>query len=80
MTHLPKERDEEDEMRMGRREYDELQVVDTTNVLTKEELQELKRLASLSKTARVFVIAAMAIVSMIGFPVVIEWFHKHVSW
>ena len=71
---------EEDDMRLGRRDYDGLQVIDTENLLTKDELQELKRLASLSRTARIFVIAAMALVSMVGFPAIIEWFHKHVSW
>jgi len=76
MTHL----NEEDEMRMGRREYDELQVVDTTNVLTKEELQELKRLASLSKTARFFVLGLMAIVSLVGLPAIISLIQKHFTW
>lgn len=75
MTQLSS--DEEDEMKLGRRTYDELQVVDTANVLTKEELHELKRLAQLSRSTRIVVAVLFAVVSTLGIPSVMEWFHKH---
>ena len=64
----------------GRREYDELELVDTTNRLTLEELQELKRLANLSKISRIFVIAILAIVSTLGLSSIVEWFGAHFKW
>lgn len=66
--------------KLGRRDYDELEVVDVTNKLTTEELAELKRLASLSKTSRMFVIAVIAIVSTLGLPTIIDWFGRHIKW
>ena len=73
MTHA----NEEDEVKLGRRDYDELQIVDTTNILTVDELQELKRLAQLSRSTRVVVAILFAVVSTLGVPYIFDWFHKH---
>jgi hypothetical protein len=50
-----------------------LRVLDTSNVLTKEELAELKWLAGLSKSTRAFVCVLFGIVAAIGFPTIWEW-------
>lgn len=51
-----------------------LKIIDTSESLTKEELQELKKLAALSKSARVFMSIIFAIVVFIGFDKLLEWF------
>lgn len=51
-----------------------LKIIDTSESLTKEELQELKKLAALSKAARVFMSIIFAIVVFIGFDKLFEWF------
>ena len=53
---------------------DNLKIIDTSEGLTKEELQELKKLAALSKSARVFMSIIFAIVVFIGFDKLFEWF------
>lgn len=53
-----------------------LKVIDTSDVLTKEELRELKRLASLSKTAKVIVSVVFGAIALIGADHLLEWF-KH---
>lgn len=58
-------------------EEESLQVVDTSDVLTKEELLELKKLASLSKTTRTFFAFAMAIVALFGIDKIVEIVGKH---
>jgi hypothetical protein len=50
-----------------------LNVVDTKNCLTEEELQELKKLAHLSITTRWIVGVLFAIVAMTGAPSFIDW-------
>lgn len=59
-------------------EGENLRIVDTSDTLTIEELRELKKLASLSKTTRVVVGVAFAIVGVMGFPTVIEWLAKYI--
>lgn len=51
-----------------------LKIIDTSESLTKEELQELKKLAALSKSARVFMGIVFAIVVFVGFDKLFEWF------
>ncbi len=51
-----------------------LKIIDTSDSLTKEELQELKKLAALSKSARVFMSLVFAIVVFVGFDKLFEWF------
>jgi hypothetical protein len=51
-----------------------LKIIDTSESLTKEELQELKKLAALSKSARVFMSLVFAIVVFVGFDKLFEWF------
>jgi len=58
------------------RDDDSLKVVDTSDVLTKEELRELKRLASLSKTAKVIISVVFGIIALLGADHLLEWF-KH---
>jgi hypothetical protein len=64
----------------GRRDMDNLKVVNTDEALTLDELRELKRLAQLSKTSRTVAIAVMALVSIVGLPAIIQWAGKHVNW
>jgi hypothetical protein len=45
--------------------------------LTISELKELKRLASMSKTARFIMTLAIGIVSAIGIPVLLDFFKNH---
>ena len=51
-----------------------LKIIDTSGGLTKQELQELKKLAALSKSARVFMSIIFAIVVFVGFDKLFEWF------
>ena len=57
-----------------KREDDALKVIDTSNVLTKEELQELKKLASMSKLAKVAFSIIFSLIMLIGADHLIEWF------
>ena len=58
------------------RDDESLKIVDTSNVLTREELRELKRLASLSKTAKVIVSVIFGAIALLGADHLMEWF-KH---
>lgn len=51
-----------------------LEVVDTKEVLTKEELEELKKLAHASRIVKWVVITIFGLTSMIGFDKVIAFF------
>ena len=56
---------------------DNLEIVDTSDVLTKDELLELKRLASLSKTTRTFFVFAMALVAIFGIDRLVDFLQAH---
>lgn len=51
-----------------------LEVVDTKEVLTKEELEELKKLAHASRIVKWVVITIFGLTSMVGFDKVIAFF------
>jgi hypothetical protein len=51
-----------------------LEVLDTSEALTKEELKELKQLAQLSKSAKWIVAFGIAIVSLFGMDKIATWF------
>lgn len=51
-----------------------LEVVDTKEVLTKEELEELKKLAHASRIVKWVVITIFGLTSMIGFDKVVAFF------
>ena len=55
---------------------DSLRVIDTSNSLTKEELAELKKLAAMSKTAKMFFTVVFSIMMFVGVDHLIEWL-KH---
>lgn len=55
---------------------DSLRVIDTSNSLTKEELAELKKLAAMSKTAKIIFSVVFSIMMFVGVDHLIEWF-KH---
>lgn len=55
---------------------DSLRVIDTSNSLTKEELAELKKLAAMSKTAKVIFSVVFSIMMFVGVDHLIEWL-KH---
>ena len=51
-----------------------LRVIDTSNSLTKEELAELKKLAAMSKTAKLVFSIVFSIMMFVGADHLIEWF------
>ena len=53
-----------------------LRVIDTRNSLTREELAELKKLAAMSKTAKVIFSVVFSIMMFVGVDHLIEWL-KH---
>jgi hypothetical protein len=55
---------------------DDLKIIDTSQGLTKEELAELKRLAAMSKSAKVIVGVIFSLMMFVGFDQLVEWF-KH---
>lgn len=54
-----------------------LKIVDTENMLTVEEVQELKRIATASKFMRYIFTFFLAVFTVAGFPTVMNWFSKH---
>lgn len=58
-------------------EKESLEIVDTRNVLTVEELQELKRLVNMSKTARTVIAIVIGGVMLIGGDKLIELVQAH---
>jgi len=50
-----------------------LRVIDTRNSLTREELAELKKLAAMSKTAKVIFSVVFSIMMFVGADHLIEW-------
>ena len=50
-----------------------LKVIDTSNGLTREELAELKKLAAMSKTAKVIFSVVFSIMMFVGADHLIEW-------
>lgn len=58
-------------------EKDHLEVVDTSDRLTKDELKELKSLAQMSRTAKWFFAIAIGAISLFGMDKLAVWFgHK----
>jgi len=55
----------------------DLQLIDTEDALTVEELRELKKLASLSKTTRVVFGVIFGVLALTGIQPVLEWFTTH---
>lgn len=56
---------------------DNLKVIDTSQVLTVEELKELKKLAALSKTAKFVVSLVFSVLMFVGIDHLVEWLeHK----
>lgn len=58
-------------------EKNKLEVVDTQDVLTKEELTELKRLAHASRVVKWVVVTIFGLISMFGFDRVIAFITEH---
>jgi len=56
---------------------DSLRVIDTSNSLTKEELAELKKLAAMSKTAKIIFSVVFSIMMFVGVDHLIEWLKHH---
>jgi hypothetical protein len=53
-----------------------LKIIDTSNSLTREELAELKKLAAMSRSAKVIFGVVFSIMLFVGFDHLLEWF-KH---
>lgn len=51
---------------MNKSDREDLEIVDTDDKLTKEELKELKKLVALSKTTRAIFVLIMGIVAIFG--------------
>ena len=51
-----------------------LKVIDTSDGLTREELLELKKLAAMSKTAKLIFSVVFSIMLFVGADHLIEWF------
>lgn len=60
-------------------ESQKLLIVDTTRSLTLEEFTELKKLAGISKTTRLFLGLLFAFVTITGLPVIMTWLQSHTS-
>lgn len=56
-----------------------LKVVDTENMLTLDEVQELKRIATASKFVRYMFILLFGVLSVVGFPTAVNWVSKHIQ-
>lgn len=59
---------------------EELRIVDTSYILTREELVELKRLASLSKSAKLLLGMVFAVLTIFKVPDVLEWGLAHLQY
>ena len=59
---------------------EELRVVDTSYLLTREELVELKRLASLSKSAKLLLGMVFAVLTIFKVPDILEWGLTHLQY
>jgi len=59
---------------------EELRIVDTSYILTREELVELKRLASLSKSAKLLLGMVFAVLTIFKVPDVLEWGLSHLQY
>ena len=51
-----------------------LKIIDTSDGLTREELMELKKLAAMSKTAKLIFSVVFSIMMFVGADHLIEWF------
>lgn len=51
-----------------------LKIIDTSDGLTREELMELKKLAAMSKTAKLIFSVVFSIMLFVGADHLIEWF------
>jgi len=56
---------------------DSLRVIDTSNSLTREELAELKKLAAMSKTAKIIFSVVFSLMLFVGFDHLLEWVKAH---
>lgn len=55
------------------RDDDSLKIIDTSDGLTKEELAELKKLAAMSKSAKIIFSIVFSIMMFIGADHLLEW-------
>jgi len=55
-----------------------LEIIDTSENLTYEELAELKRIVALSKISKVLVGIILGIISLFGLPEIFNWLSKHI--
>lgn len=58
-------------------EKKDIELVDTTDVLTKDELRELKKLAQASKIVKWFVVTVFGVVSLFGVDKITAFFVEH---
>lgn len=58
-------------------EDDDLRVIDTSKLLTLDELKELKRLAAMSKSARFFFALVLGAISLFGIDKLMEIVANH---
>lgn len=58
-------------------EKKDIELVDTTDVLTKDELRELKKLAQASKIVKWLVVTVFGVVSLFGVDKITAFFVEH---
>ena len=58
-------------------EKKDIELVDTTDVLTKDELRELKKLAQASKIVKWLVVTVFGVVSLLGVDKITAFFVEH---
>jgi len=58
-------------------EKKDIELVDTTDVLTKDELKELKKLAQASKIVKWLVVTVFGVVSLLGVDRITAFFVEH---
>mgnify|MGYP006273039031 CR=1 FL=1 len=62
---------------MTQEKDDTLKVIDTKDMLTKEELQELKSLANMSKAAKTIMAFVIGAIGLFGVDHAITWLSNH---
>lgn len=58
-------------------DQDPLVVIDTDNVLTRDDVRELKKLAAMSRYAKFLVALIFGTLALIGVPTIFEYLNKN---
>lgn len=61
----------------GHKDFNRLDLIDTSRGLTIEELTEIKQLVALSKTSKMVVGIIFGTITLFGIPEIFSWLSKH---